>query len=187
MNENELANAMLHSGGVDYGKWVGPFNVAMRRARITNVNRAAMWCAQLGSESGGLQWMEELADGSEYNGRSDLGNTQPGDGPRFKGRGPIQITGRHNYSQLSQWAHQHKFVPAGDFFVTHPRRLAWPKYVFLGPVWYWMVARPQLNRLSDNRDIYGATRAINGGLNGFDDRNYRWRHCLDMGHSILPK
>ncbi|MBO0866230.1 MAG: hypothetical protein J2P16_14290 [Mycobacterium sp.] len=186
MNTDQLANAMLHRAGVDYGKWVRPFNIAMRRARISNVDRAAMWCAQLGAESGGLQWMVEISDGSQYNGRADLGNTQPGDGPRFKGRGPIQVTGRANYTALSAWAHKHGFVPSANFFVVHPRKLAAPRYVFLGPVWYWTVARPQLNSLSDHRDIVGATRAINGGTNGLADRQYRWQHCLGLGSALLP-
>ncbi|UAK58735.1 hypothetical protein KZ781_12625 [Mycolicibacterium smegmatis] len=55
---------------------------------------------------------EEYADGSDYEGRTDLGNTQPGDGTRYKGRGPIQVTGRHNYTQMSE--------DLGVDFVNHP-------------------------------------------------------------------
>ena len=65
----------------------------LRDCDCTTVNRIAMWCAQIGHESGGLKWMQEIADGSAYEGRRDLGNTQPGDGHRFKGHGPIQVTG----------------------------------------------------------------------------------------------
>ena len=57
----------------------------------------AGFLAQLAHESGQLRYMEEIASGSAYEGRRDLGNTQPGDGVRFKGRGPIQLTGRSNY------------------------------------------------------------------------------------------
>ena len=55
---------------------------AMQAAKINTPLRAAHWCAQIGHESGGLRWMEEIASGSAYEGRADLGNTQPGDGVR---------------------------------------------------------------------------------------------------------
>jgi len=68
------------------------------------LERRAMWFSQVGHESGGLKYQEEIASGAAYEGRTDLGNTQPGDGTRFKGRDFIQITGRHNYTKLSQRA-----------------------------------------------------------------------------------
>jgi predicted chitinase len=149
-----------------------------------SVLRIAMWMGQVGEESGGLQWMEELASGSEYEGRSDLGNTQPGDGPRYKGRGPIQVTGRSNYTSLSQWAFGQGLVPSPSFFVDDPGQLSSDQYGFIGVIWYWTVAR-NMNSYADNRDIYGATVAVNGGTNGLQDRTNRWQHALGMGDTLL--
>ncbi len=77
-------------------------NRAMQEAGINTPRRAAAFIAQLGHESGQLRYFEELASGRAYEGRRDLGNTQPGDGMRFKGRGPIQLTGRANYEAASR-------------------------------------------------------------------------------------
>jgi predicted chitinase len=160
-------------------------NTALRLAGCTTVERAAMFCAQVGEESISLTTPTELASGAEYQGRVDLGNTHPGDGVRFKGRGFIQITGRFNYGELSRWAHAKGLVPSATYFIDHPGQLATDKYVWLGPIWYWTVARP-MNHLADAGDIDGATKAVNGHLNGLADRTNRWRRCLKLGKAILP-
>ena len=107
-----------------------------------------MFCAQVGEESISLTAPTELASGSEYEGRADLGNTHPGDGVRFKGRSFIQITGRFNYRELSRWAHSKGLVPSATYFIDHPGQLATDKYVWLGPIFYWTVARP-MNDFAD--------------------------------------
>ena len=158
---------------------------ALRKCDCTSVKRIAMWCSQIGHESGGLRWMEEIADGSQYEGRTDLGNTQIGDGKRYKGRGPIQVTGRSNYTTLSKWAYAQGFVPSPTFFVDNPSQLATDTYGFLGVVWYWTVARPNINSMADSGNLEGVTRAINGGLNGFADRQQRYNNCISMGDRLL--
>lgn len=167
-----------------YAQLAPSFGEAMRQAGCTTVVRAAMWCSQIGHESGGLRWMEEIADGSAYEGRKDLGNTKPGDGKRFKGRGPIQVTGRENYANLSKWAHDKGYVPSATFFVDNPAKLSDNQYGFLGPVWYWTVAR-DMNSYADRRDIIGGSKAVNGGTNGLPDRTVRWNNCLAMGERLL--
>ncbi len=122
--------------------------------------RLAHFMAQLIHESGGFRYMEEIASGALYEGRADLGNTQPGDGRLFKGRGPIQITGRANYRTFG------KII--GIDIERNPSLAAVPSIGLHLACTYWM--RRDLNRLADRDDLIGITRAINGGLNGLDGR-----------------
>lgn len=168
-----------------YAELLPAFEEALIRADCRTVDRVAMFAAQIGHESVGLRYMEEIASGQAYEGRHDLGNTRAGDGVRYKGRGPIQITGRANYRSLSNWAYSKGYCPTATYFVDHPEKLSEINYGFLGAVWYWTVARP-MNTYADNRDILGATRAVNGGLNGIEDRKNRYYLALAMKNAILP-
>lgn len=166
--------------------YVGPFNLTLIQANCTTINRVAMFCAQVGEESGGLQWLQELASGEMYEGRKDLGNIHPGDGVRFKGRGILQVTGRTHYGDFGTWCHRQGLLDAPDFFLTNPTALAALPWAFLSAAWYWTAERPQLNSYADARDVISATRAVNGGLNGIDDRTRRWRRALTFGSLLLP-
>lgn len=186
MDASTLASAMENRLSLsEYSARVDSFNEMLARSGCMTADRCAMLCAQVGEETGGLEWIEELASGEEYEGRVDLGNTHPGDGPRFKGRSWIQVTGRANYTALSRWAHAKGYVPTSTFFVDHPKELATIEYAGLGVVWYWTVAR-DMNAYADGKDIVGATRAVNGGTNGLADREQRWQHCLTLGSRLLP-
>ncbi|MFD8102927.1 C39 family peptidase [Nocardia fluminea] len=188
MDTQTLAKAMGNGLPMAaYEGFVGPFNEALAAADCTNVERAAMWCAQLGHESLGLRYMEEIADGHAYEWREDLGNTQPGDGRRFKGRGPIQLTGRGNYRRFGEWAHRKGYAPAAEHFTANPALVAEPRWGFLAATYYWTVERPQLNALSDARDIWRASAAVNGAPpNHLQERTDRWNRCLALGSALLP-
>eukprot|EP00755_Sulcionema_specki_P029913 Sspe_Gene.93194::Locus_65882_Transcript_1_1_Confidence_1.000_Length_1381::g.93194::m.93194/K03791/K03791; putative chitinase len=142
-------------------------------SQTVQCHRVAAFIAQLGHESNGLLWFEEIASGEAYEGRcGDLGNCQVGDGRRYKGRGPIQLTGRANYQQASDDLHVD--------FVGHPESVNMPSGGFRAATWFWM--SNNLNRFCTGReeDFIDLTRAINGGLNGLQDRLDRWnraRHC----------
>ena len=128
--------------------------------------RIAAFVAQIGHESAGLQYMEEIASGAAYEGRTDLGNTQRGDGKRFKGRGPIQLTGRYNYNRASQ--------ATGLNLVNDPESVCLPSRGFRTTAWFWM--DNNLNRWStrSSSDFSQLTYRINGGYNGLSDRQRRW-------------
>lgn len=168
-----------------YQELLPGYENAMRAANVNNVNRAAMWAAQIGHESVGLRYMEEIASGSAYEWRQDLGNIYSGDGVRFKGSGPIQLTGRSNFRAFTKWANAQGHTNIDFEAQPHLVRQN-PKWGFLAASWYWTVARPQINSLADRRDLEGVTRAINGGLNGLADRRTRYNRALAMGNRILP-
>lgn len=184
MDVNTLRAAMGNQPGVNYDALVGPMNNAMIAAGCTNRRRAVMWCAQIGHESVGLKYLEEIASGAAYEWRSDLGNTQPGDGVRYKGRGPIQLTGRSNYRAFTRWA-QGKGYTTIDF-EANPQLLSEPKWGFLAATYYWTVSRPDINALADAGDVTTVTRRINGGTNGLSDRQARYNLAWSLGDAILP-
>lgn len=157
----------------------------LKASQCTNVNRIAMWLAQVGHESAGFNATEEYASGAAYEGRADLGNTQPGDGVRFKGRSWIQITGRNNYAAFSRWCSGKGLVLSPTEFVDNPKRLAELRWAGIGAAWYWTVARPDINALSDRQDLETVTRRINGGTNGLADRRDRYNRALLQGEALL--
>lgn len=157
----------------------------LKASQCTNINRIAMWLAQVGHESAGFNATEEYASGAAYEGRADLGNTQPGDGVRFKGRSWIQITGRNNYAAFSRWCSGKGLVLSPTEFVDNPKRLAELRWAGIGAAWYWTVARPDINALSDRQDLETVTRRINGGTNGLADRRDRYNRALLQGDALL--
>lgn len=166
LDANVLRILMPLSSDALANKYLSPLIAAMAANQINTSLRQAHFLAQLGHESGSLIFSEEIASGQAYEGRADLGNTQPGDGPRFKGRGLIQITGRNNYTAYGK-ARNRDFI-TGD----NPRQLATdPNIAADCSGWFWTTRN--LNALADNDDVLSITRRINGGTNGLDDRKSR--------------
>ena len=127
---------------------------------ITTPQRMAHFLAQIAHESGELRYTKELASGRQYEGRKDLGNTQRGDGVRYKGRGLIQITGRANYKKYADFC--------GFDVVVNPELLELPLGATKSAMWYWQTHG--LNQQADKDDLQTITKKINGGLNGLADR-----------------
>lgn len=140
---------------------------AAEKFRIDTPTRMAAWLAQLAHESGQLVYTRELASGDAYEGRKDLGNDQPGDGHRFRGRGLIQITGRHNYQLAS--------AACDTDYVNHPEWMERPADACMVSGWYW--EKHGLSMLADVGDFDRITRIINGGTNGAADRRMFWQRA----------
>lgn len=134
---------------------------------INTCDRVAAIMAQFGHETGGFVWLRELGGPTyfaKYDGRKDLGNTQPGDGYRYRGRGYIHLTGKTNYRAMAQ--------KTGLPLVAKPELLEKPKNAALASALWW--DDHGLNDYADLHDLRGMTRVINGGLNGISDRLERY-------------
>lgn len=137
---------------------------AMAEFEINTPARQAMFLAQIGHESGGLHWVTEIwgptLAQSHYEGRADLGNTEPGDGFLFRGRGFIQTTGRANFQAAGD--------ALGVDLMTAPEQLSEPELAARSAGWFWQ--QHGLNEEADAGNFITVTRRINGGTNGMDDR-----------------
>jgi len=126
----------------------------------------ASFLSQILYESGGLKWMREIWGPTKaqngYEGRKDLGNTVAGDGKRFMGRGPLQITGRNNYTRMS------KDMFGDDRLLKTPEILATPDYGIWSACIYW--GWRNLDAVDDDNSIERETKLVNGGYNGLTDR-----------------
>jgi putative chitinase len=158
---------------------IDPLNRAMAEFEIVTRLRIAAFLAQLAHESGGFRWMEELASGNAYdlsvNPRKarQLGNTQPGDGPRYKGRGPLQLTGRDNYRTAGR--------ALGVDLEQNPTIASSPEIGFRIAGWYWKNRR--LNTFADAGDFWNLTYRINTARLHYEDR----KKYYDKALRILPE
>ena len=187
MNLGQIKEATC-SPSVCAEKFMQFINDTCDKYQINTSIRQLCFLAQLGHESGGLFYTEELASGTAYEGRKSLGNTQPGDGVRFKGRGLIQITGRSNYKSIGDalgvdFIKSPTLLGGKNVQVCTPDQL---KYAALSAGWFWNSRN--LNTLADQVDIKkpidtgtnlenfkAITKKINGGYNGLADRLNRYK------------
>ncbi|GAB7079318.1 glycoside hydrolase family 19 protein [Megalodesulfovibrio paquesii] len=159
-----LRLVFVHARDADL-QTLGPAVLACMRARnIDSPLRQAHFLAQVGHESAELRHREELASGREYEGRLQLGNTERGDGPRFKGRGLIQLTGRANYAAYGRSLGRERDLLEQPECVARE-----PELCVDVAGWFWETRG--LNALADADDLARVTRRINGGLHGLEDRS----------------
>jgi putative chitinase len=147
----------------DIAKFFPPMVPSLLTYAINTPLRQAHFLAQIGHESDALRFTEELASGDAYENRADLGNRQPGDGRRFKGRGLIQLTGRANYEVYGR-AKGRNFTDGDNGKVIAND----PQLAVDVACWFWKTHG--LNELADQDDVRAVTHRINGGLNGLPDR-----------------
>ncbi|MEO8296695.1 MAG: glycoside hydrolase family 19 protein [Burkholderiales bacterium] len=150
-------------------------NQALQAYAVNTLLRTAAFVAQLAHESAEFRFMEELWGPTpaqlRYEPPADLaerlGNSQPGDGKRFKGRGPIQITGRYNYRKYGELL--------GVDLEAQPEATAKPELAFSIAGLFWV--SNGLNELADAEQFITITKRINGGTNGLAERRAYYEHA----------
>lgn len=165
---------ILPNAGPVAGVFVPVLNTAMVRYQIIGPKRVAAFIAQIGHESGQPKYVKEMwgptSAQARYEGRKDLGNTVAGDGPKYRGRGLIQITGRANYIMCGE-------ALALDL-INHPELLEKPQHACMSAAWFWVTRG--LNTLADAGQFDRITRRINGGQNGAADRQALYARALKV-------
>lgn len=161
----ELLRRVMPAAGARADTFAPLLEAARARWIGNDPDVVAHWLAQIAHESGQLRYTEEIWGPTDaqrrYEGRADLGNTEPGDGSRFRGRGLIQLTGRANYRAYSE--------ASGQDFVSSPGSVSEPVYAADSAGWFWSSNR--ISSLIDEPDpVLAVTRRVNGGTNGLADR-----------------
>lgn len=161
---DNLVRGMMPNAGTRLTPHMPYIAPALEKAAIDTPLRIAAFMAQVAHESGEYRYLEEVWGPTEaqrgYEGRQDLGNVVPGDGEKYKGHGPIQVTGRVNHMLCGQALKLD--------LVNYPRLLCLPQNATASACWFWNSRK--LSKLADRGWFRAITRAINGGYNGWTDR-----------------
>ena len=156
-------------GGGTYGE--SSLISAMDNGGITDKTERAMFLAQMKHESGNFKYDEEIASGKDYEGRKDLGNVNPGDGVRYKGRGYIQLTGRANYRTYGN--------KIGVDLENNPDLAKRPDIAAAIALAYW---NSRVNKnAARSGDVKTVTYNINGGYNGLSARQKYFDDYIKKG------
>jgi len=150
---------------------IDEMNSCLAKYEITTAPRIRHFLSQTAHESGGGRYKKELASGEAYEYRDDLGNTSPGDGPKYKGAGYIQLTGKYNYSRLSDYLCDPHVMDGVDYVAEN--------LPFTSAGFWW--EDNSMNELIDGgADVLAVTKRVNGGTNGLADREHYYQLCLQQ-------
>ena len=147
----------------NYVFWINKY---AKEFGVNTPKRLTCFLANVLHETNNLKWMEELASGSAYEGRKDLGNTSLGDGKKYKGRGFGQVTGKYNYQKFKEFS--------GVDVISNPKLMLEPQYAVLSAFWFWK--RNNLKKYADVENFRAVCSIWNTGkpnsekINGWEDR-----------------
>ncbi|WP_052518947.1 peptidoglycan-binding protein [Archangium violaceum] len=170
LSVEQLRTVMPNCSEMQATELLPHLNVAMHGADITTPQRQAAFLAELAFVTGQLNMLEEPDSGEQYEGREDLGNVRPGDGPRYKGRGPLLLTGRANYRAAGK--------ALGIDLENNPELAVNPEVGFRVAAWFW--TSRDLNQVADQGDFEEVTRRFIGRDTVLPRHRVFYRRALSM-------
>ena len=114
----------------------------------------------------------EMIANRVYASRMGNGDEHSGEGYKFRGRGPIQLTGKANYAACSEFLFQ------DDTLINDPDMLLDPEYALHSACWFWW--KNDLNKFADTADLVTMTKRINGGTIGLEDRIKHYNEAMEI-------
>ena len=166
----QLKKIMPYAAKANLEKYLDPLNAAMEEFGIDTPKRAAAFLAQVTHESGSLKYSRELASGKAYENRPSMGNINPGDGPKYKGGGPLQLTWANNYKQCGD--------EIGIDLYNNPELIEHPGVGCRAAGWFWK--GHNLNHYVDMNQFDNVSHVINGGWNGRQERQDNYARALKV-------
>eukprot|EP01016_Furgasonia_blochmanni_P022247 TRINITY_DN2428_c0_g1_i1.p3 TRINITY_DN2428_c0_g1~~TRINITY_DN2428_c0_g1_i1.p3 ORF type:complete len:207 (+),score=38.46 TRINITY_DN2428_c0_g1_i1:89-709(+) len=167
ITEKQLTDILPGTSAKLISEYTPLLEEALKFGEINQCERIAAFIAVVAVESDQLQRLQELGSGSQYEKRClELGNCQPGDGKKYKGRGVIRVIGRKSYEKIGK--------DMKIDFEHNPTALGTPKYAFMAGAWYWK--GNGLNNFADAND-QKSFEAIIKKVNG----------CLDCAAAQAPR
>lgn len=165
------AEQMLKVGWSLSDDGLAELNTCLVKFEINTTNRLRHFISQISHESACGKFTKELADGSAYEGRKDLGNTTVGDGKKYKGAGYIQLTGKANYSKFAEYMGDSRIMEGAEYVAsTYPASSAG----------YWWYSNNMNNLCDAGASVEQITKRVNGGTNGLVDRKMYFEKCKNV-------
>jgi putative chitinase len=154
-----------------YDSEFNDLNACLLRFGITAKEDIREFLAQTAHESGGLKYSKELASGWDYEWREELGNTQAGDGPKYKGGGFLQTTGRYGYQRLSDFLNDPRVMEGVDYV---------SKVLPFTAGGFWWYDNQMSEYIASGATLEQVTKRVNGGYNGLEDRRYYYNRAKQV-------
>ena len=171
VSKDQLAAVWQCDPSLIESREVDELNLCLAKYEITTPQRISHFLSQTAHESGGGRYKKGLASGAAYEFRDDLQNDEVGDGPKYKGAGYRQTTGKYNYQRLSDYLGDPRVMEGVDYVAEN--------YPFTAAGFWWM--DNNMNALiDDGADVVVVTRRVNGGTNGLADRQRYYDICMDV-------
>lgn len=183
MTSETLSKCMPKARQRDVSEWTVPLSDAMRVFNISTPKRQAAFLANVAHESMELYYKKEIASGAAYDTGSkaaSLGNTPEadGDGQKYKGRGPLELTGTANYAAFDKYVREVLQIPGFDF-LKNPELIESARWGSLSSAWFWTVLKG-LNKYADVDNFREIVRRINGGYTHYNERVAYWNNITQV-------